>query len=102
MFWLSPQEALHKFARKEICLLPPQYCTLVKMSEYKWGDIETLVLNKHQKVETICPENVDGCDDLLALPGDDRHSQSMGSLKINRIKLNLENQNIVGMKWLIK
>jgi hypothetical protein len=102
MFWLSPQEALHKFSRTEISLLPPQYCTLKIMSEYKWSDIENLVLNKHQKLETICPESVDGRNDLLALPGDTCHSQSLGSLKINRIKLYLQNENIVDMKWLIK
>jgi 8-oxo-dGTP pyrophosphatase MutT (NUDIX family) len=34
VYWLTPQEILNKFKRKEITLLPPQYCQVTELASY--------------------------------------------------------------------
>lgn len=78
--WVTPRQALERFARREIRLLPPQIMSLIELMAYP--DTGTLWTATHErKPPLIEPVHVNADGDVaVCYPGDPEHPVSERSL----------------------
>ncbi|KAJ3276756.1 Nucleoside diphosphate-linked moiety X motif 19, mitochondrial [Terramyces sp. JEL0728] len=100
--WMTPQEALEAYARKELQLLPPQYCTLRQLCETPIQDIEKEIQDTAscRDVPACMPEYLRPSEDgggLFALPGDKEYSQPGNSL--NRLVMHRKDGKVEQIRW---
>ncbi|KAJ3327022.1 Nucleoside diphosphate-linked moiety X motif 19, mitochondrial [Blyttiomyces sp. JEL0837] len=107
--WFTPAEALEAFKQKKITLFPPQYLTLLELSQYSLSDLRAFIDGTKQRnytIESIMPEPAMTEDDgpVLLLPGDEKHSSfeskklppgSKYRLSVKRGKQGIEGINII-------
>lgn len=94
--WIEPSKAIEKYLKKEINLLPPQYCMLKELSGIQFDQASKL----NYFVEPIMPEPLAADGDsakILVLPGDFQHSSSnLKSENIGNEKMSINRLKIIG------
>ncbi|KAJ3262283.1 Nucleoside diphosphate-linked moiety X motif 19, mitochondrial [Boothiomyces macroporosus] len=101
--WMTPEEALEAYSRKELKLLPPQYCTLKQLCETSIDDLEKEIqdIKSNRKVPAYMPEFLRPSEDgggIFALPGDKEYSKP-GEFE-NRLIMYRKDGKVDDIKWL--